>query len=99
VRDDRRAQCDLSGIALPLAMYLLLSLVRGRIALSRTARALVVLSIGVAVEILQYFGVPLFGRTFDPVDFVMYGVGVVAGVLLELIVLSMLDAKSASQLA
>jgi hypothetical protein len=58
---------------------------------------LVVLSIGAAVEVLQYFGVPLFGRTFDPLDFVMYGVGVVAGVLLELIVLSRLDPKSVSQ--
>ena len=95
--DGRRAQCDLSGIALPFAMYLLLSSVRGRIALSRTARALAVLLLGVAVEILQYFGVPLFGRTFDPLDFVMYAVGVVGGILLEMVVLSRLDPQSASQ--
>jgi hypothetical protein len=81
----------LIDVLLPLAMYLLLSLPGRPVALTRPARAGIVLGIGVAVETLQFFGVPIFGRTFDPLDFVMYGVGILGGIVFESLVLSRLD--------
>lgn len=41
-------------------------------------------------EVLQGLGVPVLGRTFDPLDFVMYGAGVLAAVLLDRLVLRVL---------
>lgn len=45
-----------------------------------------VLVVGGTVEGLQYLGVPLFGATFDPLDLVMYALGVSGGVIAELVV-------------
>ena len=79
----------LIDILLPFAMYLLLSLVE-RPRLSRLIRAAAVVGVGVTVEVLQFFGVPVFGRTFDPLDFAMYAGGVLAAVVFERWVLSKL---------
>lgn len=38
-------------------------------------KSALVFAAGSGVEIAQFFGVPVFGRTFDPLDFVMYGSG------------------------
>jgi hypothetical protein len=81
----------LIDILLPLAAYLLLSLPTRPIELSRIARAAIVLGVGVAVEVLQFLGIAIFGRTYDPVDFAMYGLGVLGGMVLEWGVLSRLD--------
>lgn len=48
-----------------------------------TLRAAAVFLFGAAVEFLQYLGVPLFGRTFDPVDLLMYAIGASAAVAFE----------------
>jgi hypothetical protein len=42
-----------------------------------------VLGIGVVVETAQFFGAPLFGQTFDPLDYVMYAVGALLAVFLD----------------
>jgi len=76
----------LIDILLPFAMYLLLGVSWRVLAGSRLARALVVLAVGGAVEGLQYLGLPLFGATFDPLDLVMYALGVIGGVIVELVV-------------
>jgi len=34
------------------------------------------------VEITQLFGAPIFGRTFDPLDFIMYAIGVTLAAVL-----------------
>ena len=39
------------------------------------------------MEIAQGVGVPLLGRTFDPVDIIMYAIGVGLAVLLDTAVL------------
>lgn len=75
---------------LPFAMYLLLAMPDRPFALPRLVRGLVVLGVGVTVEALQFFGVPIFGRTFDPVDFVMYLAGVIGAMMFEWGVLSRL---------
>jgi hypothetical protein len=46
-------------------------------------RSILVFGVGAVVEIAQFFGVPIFGRTFDPVDFVMYGIGVILAAILD----------------
>lgn len=38
-------------------------------------RATAVFLLGAGVEFLQYLGVPVFGRTFDPLDLLMYATG------------------------
>ncbi len=80
----------LIDILLPFVLYLLCN--AGKIASKfKFAAAVGVFLIGVGVETLQYFHVPLFGRTFDPLDILMYGLGVIMGVLFDLSVLSRLD--------
>lgn len=73
----------LIDIVLPFALYLLLGVSWRVLAESRLARVLVVLAVGGTVEGLQYFGWPVFGATFDPLDLVMYALGVSGGVIVE----------------
>jgi hypothetical protein len=47
------------------------------------AKALVILAAASGAEVLQGFGVPMLGHTFDPLDFVMYGIGVLVAVLVD----------------
>lgn len=75
----------LIDILLPFALYLLLGVSWRVLADSRLARAILVLAVGGTVEGLQYLGVPLFGTTFDPLDLVMYTLGVCGGVIIELL--------------
>jgi hypothetical protein len=58
----------------PFAAYFLLSLKLEKL-LHKIWAADAVFLVGVTVELLQYFDVPVFGSTFDPLDFVMYGLG------------------------
>lgn len=81
----------LIDILLPLSMYLLLSLPEHPRELPRALRAALVLAVGGAVELLQLRGVPIFGRTFDPLDLAAYALGVLLAVVLEVTVLSRLE--------
>jgi hypothetical protein len=40
--------------------------------LSRVLGFVVTFFIGIVVEFSQYFGIPLFGSTYDPLDIMMY---------------------------
>lgn len=46
-------------------------------------RATAVFLVGAAIELLQYLGVAAFGRTFDPLDLVMYATGAIAALAFE----------------
>jgi hypothetical protein len=46
---------------------------------------------------LQYFGVPIFGRTFDVLDYVMFGIGIGLAAAFEWAVLSRIPAGISSQ--
>lgn len=78
----------LIDILLPCAMYLVLGLVQGRISRSRIARVAFVFAVGAVAETLQFLDIPIFGKTFDPLDYLMYGIGVLLGMAFEEIVLS-----------
>lgn len=72
-----------SDVLLPLAMYFVLCLNERHMAMlgDWRAKALVILAAASGAELLQGFGVPMLGHTFDPLDFVMYGIGVLVALI------------------
>jgi len=77
----------LLDILIPLAFYLLLAVPEIPQLKPWPVKALLVFGAAASVEAAQFFGVPILGRTFDPLDFVMYGLGVALAVLLDTVVL------------
>jgi hypothetical protein len=75
----------LIDILLPMALYLLMSLFQNRLIGSPLFRACAVFGFSCIVEAAQYFGRPIFGSTFDPLDILAYASGVILGVLLDLV--------------
>ncbi|MGD2146906.1 MAG: hypothetical protein PVH41_09455 [Anaerolineae bacterium] len=78
----------LIDILLPFAMFLVLGLVDHPVLRSRVSRGCAVFGVGAVAETLQYAGVPLFGQTFDLLDYVMFGVGIGMAVIFEAAVLA-----------
>jgi hypothetical protein len=76
----------LLDILIPFGFYFLLSLSEVPPLRSWVVRSLVMFAVGSCVEIAQFFGVPLFGRTFDPLDFAMYGLGAGLAPVFDLVV-------------
>lgn len=77
----------LLDILLPFSMVLLLSLVEWKFVQNSIVRALTVFLIGSLSETLQLIGVPLFGRTYDPLDYLMFAIGVLLAIAFEKLVL------------
>ena len=80
----------LIDILLPMNMYLLLQIsLRKNIAVSkaRIIGAIFIFSFGTMVEILQLYKIEFLGRTYDPWDILMYGIGVGAGILIDLTII------------
>jgi hypothetical protein len=77
----------LIDILLPMVLYLLLSLFQSKLIRSPTFRACAVFGFGCVVEASQYFGYPIFGSTFDPLDIIAYAGGILLGILLDLVLL------------
>jgi hypothetical protein len=75
----------LIDIVLPLQLFLLLSLIPHRRMAAPLFRASAVVGFGCLVETSQYLGMPIFGATFDPFDFLAYAGGVALGALLDLV--------------
>lgn len=67
----------LLDILIPFAWYFLLYLAQRTVGFLKPwyVKSTLVFAIGAGVEIAQFFGMPIFGQTFDPLDFVMYGSG------------------------
>ena len=77
----------LMDLLLPMDVYLLSQVAlrkHYRLSRSRWYGALGTFAMGIAVELLQFKGVPLFGRTFDPLDLLMYALGVGLGLGIDL---------------
>jgi hypothetical protein len=79
-------------ILLPFAMYLVLGIAKQSVLRSGIARGGFVFAVGATTETLQYFGVPIFGRTFDVLDYLMFGIGVGLAAAFEWVVLSRIPA-------
>jgi hypothetical protein len=74
-----------SDIVVPFGVYFLLCLNDVHVRLLRDWRVKAMLVFGVAssTEVMQAFGVPLLGQTFDPLDFVMFAAGVLLAALVD----------------
>ena len=79
-----------ADIALPFGFYFLLIYVEDRHRVFRPwhVKALAVFSLVSTSEVLQYFGIYALARVFDPLDFVMYAVGVLLAALFDMQVIS-----------
>lgn len=73
----------LVDILLPVALYLGLGLFQSAFLRTAWIRALLVFGAGAVAETCQGFGIPLAGKTFDPLDYVAYAAGVALGLALE----------------
>lgn len=78
----------LIDILLPFAMFLLLGVQNLKRFHGKLVRALLVFGVGAVTESLQYFGVEIFGRTFDPLDYLMFITGIGCAAVFEWAVLS-----------
>ncbi len=76
----------LIDILLPLSFYFLLCLVELPLLRSWVVKSVLVFGAASSVEAAQFFGVPIFGQTYDPMDFVMYGAGVLLAAILDTVV-------------
>ena len=76
----------LIDILLPLGFYFLLCLVELPVLRSWVVKSALVFGAASSVELAQFFGVPIFGRTYDPVDICMYGAGVILAAILDTVV-------------
>ena len=75
----------LIDILLPMMLFILMSLIPNKILRSPLFRACAIFGFGCFVEASQYFGRPLFGSTFDPLDLLAYAGGVLLGIFLDLV--------------
>jgi len=74
-----------SDIILPFGGYFLLSMYDYQYKFLRHwgIKAIIVFSLTSTCEILQYFGIYALGVTFDPLDIVMYGSGVLLAAFVD----------------
>ena len=74
-----------SDIVVPFGMYFLLCLNDVHVRSLRDWRVKTVLVFGAtsSTEVMQAFGIPLLGQTFDPLDFAMFGGGVLLAALVD----------------
>jgi hypothetical protein len=76
----------LIDLILPMNLYLLLQIsLRKKFSIvkSRVIGATFTFSFGVIVEILQLLEIKFLGSTYDPLDILMYGLGVMTGILID----------------
>lgn len=84
----------LIDLLLPMNLYLLLQIaLRKHISVkkARIISALFVFAFGTTVEILQFFDIDFFGSTYDPLDLLMYGLGIGLGIIIDLTIIGKLE--------
>ncbi len=64
------------------------------IAQSRICGALFTFIIGLTAEMLQLNDIPVFGTTYDPLDIVMYGIGILLGILLDFTIIDNFEKRN-----
>lgn len=74
-----------SDVVLPFGIYFMLEIYDSTIKFLKAwyVKAVIIFAGATLMEILQYFGYYALGVTFDPIDIVMYGVGVLLAALVE----------------
>ena len=87
----------LIDVLLPCAMFLVLGVGDHAFLRSPVVRGIAVFAVGAVTETLQYFDVPIFGQTFDWVDYVMFGMGIGLAAIFEQVLLTRVSPGTASQ--
>lgn len=80
----------LIDILLPMNLYLLLQIsLRKNISVNkaRIIGAIFTFAFAIMVEILQFYKIQFFGRTYDPWDILMSGIGIGLGIAIDLIII------------
>lgn len=80
----------LIDILLPMNLYLLLQIsLRKNLPVNkaRIIGAIFTFAFGTIVEILQFYEIEFLGRTYDPWDIVMYGIGIALGIAIDLTII------------
>ena len=74
-----------SDLALPFGFYFLLSISEEKTTFLKKwwVKAGIVFLMASLAEVGQYFGLYILGRTFDPIDFIVYAFGVLLAVLVD----------------
>lgn len=74
-----------SDLALPFGFYFLLIVSEDKVAFLQKwwAKAGIVFLMATLAEVGQYFGLYILGRTFDPIDIIMYAAGVLIASLVD----------------
>ena len=77
-----------SDIIIPFGMYFLLCLNDVTLPFLKDwwVKALIVFTVAAITEIMQAFGIPLLGQTFDMLDIVMFAVGVLSAAFVDRII-------------
>lgn len=76
----------LMDILVPFAFYFLLAPQEHPLLRPWPVKAMLVFGAAASVEVAQFFRVPILGRTFDALDFLMYGLGVVLAAFVDTVV-------------
>lgn len=79
----------LIDILLPFCVYFLIRI--SNILKLKWQIALSVFGIGFTIETMQYLGVPIFGRTFDPLDYGMYALGAILAWIVDVLFFAKLN--------
>lgn len=80
----------LIDILLPMNLYLLLQIsLRKNISVNkaRIIGAIFTFTFGTIVEIVQLYEIDFLGSTYDPWDILMYGIGIGAGIVIDLTII------------
>ena len=81
-----------ADVALPFGFYFLLTMLEDRFPVLQPwwGKAAAIFALCASSETLQYFGIYALARTFDPVDYLAYGIGVLLAALVDRQVLARL---------
>ena len=97
LEEDRRVLYSsyFSDLVMPFAAYFLLCASEARMPWYKPWQVKLALAIFVPAiaETAQYFGIPVLGSTFDPLDYCMYLVGATAAALVDVQVVTPLAAR------
>ena len=80
----------LIDMLLPMNLYLLLQIsLRKNISVgkARIIGAICTLTFGILVEILQFYKIEFLGNTYDPLDIIMYVVGIILGIVIDMTII------------
>lgn len=84
----------LIDILLPMNLYLLLQIsLRKHLSVlkSQIFAAIFCFAFGVMVEVLQFFKIKFMGSTYDPMDILMYAIGIGLGIAIDLTIINRLE--------